>query len=105
MDVIESKYDALIDVARDNGLQVSPSANEPYVAFIERSGPQSTWFPQPNETVALIEYGSDKVGYVDEGFAVSMVTADKLGNWAMQEDPDRYFDDRQAAVTYAAAEI
>jgi hypothetical protein len=95
-----TNHQSVCDAVRDAGLNVFVFyASEPYVAVTN-----DNW-RDGSDTIAFVEYASDKVGYVSEGFGVSttQLCDPHKTDWEMPADPEQEFDRLEDAVDYAAS--
>ena len=101
--------DAVRDAAREYGLySLVFYGSEPWIALVDRDKSPSTSHALPNETIAVVEWASDKLGYVQEGWAVSITTASERQTnpeWEVPGEPDEMFASRQEAVEWAAEQL
>jgi len=101
--------DAIREIVQESDLYVLVFyGSEPWIALVDRDKGPSTSHALPEERIAIIEWASEQPGYVAEGWGVSIATAsDRQPNpdWEMPEEPDKTFDDRSEAITFAAAQL
>ena len=105
----EKERDEIREIARDQGLHTLVFyGSEPWIALVDREKSPPTSHAQPNEQIAVIEWASDKIGYPDSGWAVSITTAGNRAtnpDWELPEQQDSFFDSREEAVEFASEQI